>query len=407
MDALSTICRCRDCGTDDNVNQTRVFCLVGLTETIVRMIRSLAGIHSDILPSRGGLELMYGDHMKRMRGMRSGKATWGSDWGKRLTANHIVEHIFTEDGEPTTLAIAEVIFGGGRYKNDRQIMEGRQRPRIVEGQRISAVEDQGLCYFLGVLKDPHQDFCSLARVHVIQGIIRLNKERYEYVCDGPNHKFVGRPRLNARDKVQIENVNNKLIRAIESSSGGKLELITQEGTSGSTKRGIVAEYGVKIGRSLNQNHQAIGPCACLDGFAQSMGLAHCNNDSHSYPLKEDLDSLIRAAQANLASGKAYSLFEYSGSKVYLTIPDVPISMLLAGSRVDSIVVRDECISCCVQNAAVERGWEDFAIIQMNTVQSIRIPVYQKKGPVLIQERQGQRETEPVCYDDENSEGSEE
>lgn len=186
-----------------------------------------------------------------------------------------------------------------------------------------------------------------------------------------------------------------------------MELIAQEGTSGSTRRGIVAEYGIKVGRSLNQNHQAIGPCASLDGFAQSMGLSHCNNDSHSYPLKEDLDSLIRAAQSLLASGKAYSLFEYSGSKVYLATPDVPVSMLIAGSRVDSIVVRDECISCCVQNAAVERGWEDFAIIQMNAVQSIRTPVYQKRGPVPIQEIQGKRETEPLCYNNENSKGSKE
>jgi hypothetical protein len=120
LDALSTVCRCRDCGIDDSVNQTRVFYLVGLTEIIVRMIRSLAGINSDILPSRGTLELMYVDHMKRIRGMRSGKAKWDSEWGKKATANRIVEHIFPDDEEPTTLAIAEVISGGGRYTNDFQ-----------------------------------------------------------------------------------------------------------------------------------------------------------------------------------------------------------------------------------------------------------------------------------------------
>ncbi|PMD47187.1 hypothetical protein L207DRAFT_506201, partial [Hyaloscypha variabilis F] len=267
LGALAERCGCRTCSSRDNVkDRQRAFCLVALTESIIRTIRYLAGVETDqdLCLHRGGLELMYREHVIRMRNLELGRRGWSDHWGKKHPANRIVEHVYPDDGEPVLMAMAEVLYSGGRYQNNNLNLTGGRnalRPRLVEGQHISAIKSQGLCYFLGILKDPRQDLSNLARVHIIQGTIEWHDRQFEYVCDGPGHKARHPSRFKSNPpKIFIP---QSLLDNLKNAIGGHLQLFVQDQTAVVSTKGLRVEYGI-ISETSGRATRTIGPAKAVE-----------------------------------------------------------------------------------------------------------------------------------------------
>jgi hypothetical protein len=385
LGALAERCGCRTCGSRDNVkDRQRAFCLVALTESIIRTIRYLAGVETDqdLCLHRGGLELMYREHVIRMRNLEMGRRAWSEHWGKRQPANRIVEHVYPDDGEPVLMAMAEVLYSGGRYQNNNQNLTGGRnalRPRLVEGQHISAIKSQGLCYFLGILKDPRQDLSSLARVHIIQGTIEWNNRQFDYVCDGPSHK--------ARDPSRFKSsppkifIPQSLLSDLNNAISRQLRLFVQDQTSVVSTNGLQVEYGI-VSETLGRASRTIGPAKAIESVGRFSGLVRCSQKLRTCSGSDELDELVKNATTELKARQAYSVVDFHGSKIYITRAELPIALLTASGAYESIVQRGDCLACCIR-AGSSKGWENFAVVQTDPSQWSFSSIYPEHGDNVL------------------------
>jgi hypothetical protein len=302
-----------------------------------------------------------------MRNLEMGRRAWSEHWGKKQPANRIVEHIYPDDGEPVLMAMAEVLYSGGRYQNNNQNLTGGRnalRPRLVEGQHISAIKSQGLCYFLGILKDPRQDLSGLARVHIIQGTIEWNNRQFDYVCDGPSHK--------ARDPSRFKSnppkifIAKSLLDDLNNAIGGRLRLFVQEQTSVISTKGLLVEYGI-ISETSGRASRTIGPTKAIESVGLFSGVVRCSQ-------KPELDELVKNATTELEARQAYFVVNFHGSKIYITRAELPIALLAVSGAYESIVQRGECLACCIR-AGSSKGWENFAVVQTDPNQWSLGPIY--------------------------------
>jgi hypothetical protein len=333
-----------------------------------------------------------------MRNLEMGRRGWSEHWGKKQPANRIVEHVYPDDGEPVLMAMAEVLYSGGRYQNNNQNLTGGRnalRPRLVEGQHISAIKSQGLCYFLGILKDPRQDLSSLARVHIIQGTIEWNNRQFDYVCDGPGHKARHPSRFKSNPpKIFIP---QSLLSDLNNAIGRQLRLFVQDQTSVVSTNGLRVEYGI-VSETLGRASRTIGPTKAIESVGLFSGLVRCSQKLRKCSESDGLDELVKNATTELKARQAYSVVDFNGSKIYITRAELPIALLTASGAYESIVQRGDCLTCCIR-AGSSKGWENFAVVQTDPSQWSLSPIYPEHADTAFA-IEDQVEIEEIFEEDE-------
>ncbi|KAJ5669772.1 hypothetical protein N7462_010842 [Penicillium macrosclerotiorum] len=146
-------------------------CLVVLMTTIIRLARGLYGILSieGLGPRRKGLEYVYRVQTQRILQVN----TRSSKKGRFVTfVDSLIEYAIpsTIQTECSLLRFAQWIF------RSEEFLEEQEDPGIT------AISDDGICFFYDVLRDPQQkDPVMLCRVNVIPGHIQYHQRVFQAV----------------------------------------------------------------------------------------------------------------------------------------------------------------------------------------------------------------------------------
>ena len=340
---LAIGCQCRICCliplSMANVKKNEApYCLIALLETTIVMTRSLAGILSDMSPMRVGIESMYDMHVPKMR---SFEQTSGLSPLQRIIENGIPGVI-----DPPLIYVAETIYGGQWYTE-------RIRPESF----ISAIAENGLCYFLDGLREPTRSAATLGRVHIVVGRIEHLNRPYHKVQDAgeTDPLFLGEPR-------QSPCIPNKDIETIKACSNGSIEILVKKEISSQNLPYLSAEYGVYVKDIIIG---AFGPSRTVLSMCRNEGRVSCSRGACVHPMLEltrskSISRQIQAAES-AANSKHYSQIDMTPSTLHVFSSNLVTTSLAACKVWDPIIQQDECIPCCVQ-LAISNGWTDFGII---------------------------------------------
>jgi hypothetical protein len=158
MKSLQLGCGCQYCTPQ---GRQRMYCLVILARTIIKIARYLSGILASIDPKRAGLEEMYVEVKRRDRELGL----------ENIIENQRSSHLWNQ---MSMLDIAETIYGGRRLRS----------AAVLDGVGVCAVADHGICYYYDLLREISTDAGRLALVHVTPGQIIHRDRSYSRVRDG-------------------------------------------------------------------------------------------------------------------------------------------------------------------------------------------------------------------------------
>ena len=152
------------------------YCQVILAETIITLCRSLANVSlkdKDLFPTRAGFELAYGQQLNVRRSALLGKQTI-RDIGQiafcmDFDANFSIGLLEGEEGIEVRLLRVLELFSGRRASSI--------------GRGVSAVCQNGICAFLGILQEVSIDKNDVGRINVIPGRIYHEKKVYTRLED--------------------------------------------------------------------------------------------------------------------------------------------------------------------------------------------------------------------------------
>ena len=343
IESLSMGCECGICcptlkSADNERSKDTAYCLVALVETIIVTIRSLSGILSEISPMRAGLEAMYDTHLLKMR-----------TFGRRNDLSPFQRII--ENGIPATtdlplLYIAESIYGGHRCTE-----------RLTSKSFMSAIAENGLCYFLDILREPTRSAATLGRVNVVVGRIEHLERPYHKVQDAgeTDPPFSGEPR-------NVPCIPQDDLDLIKNCSNSTLEVLVKEIIPSLPLPHLSVEYGVNVKGTIIGT---FGPSRAVLSMCQNEGIVSCARGACVHPILELARSAsvlkhIRTAESAAATSH-YRKIMMDTSTLHIFSGDIVTTSLAACKVWDPIIQQDECMACCVQTA-IQSGWTDFGII---------------------------------------------
>lgn len=341
--SLTMGCGCRICcpsprTADDGKQNNGAYCLVAMLETIIVTVRSLSGILSDLFPMHSGLEAMYDMQVPRMRSFE--RTT-------ELSPLHrIIESGIPSKTDPPLLNLAETIYGGKRYYET-----------IEPTEFISAIAENGLCYFLDTLREPTRSAATLSRVNIVVGRIEHLGRPYHKVQDAgeTDPLFAGEPRPTSC-------IPGKCLDTIKACSNSTLELLVKENISLQRLSYLSAEYGVNVKNAIIGS---FGPSRTVLSMCRNEGLVSCSRGPCIDPILENCKSSsilghVQAAESAAAT-RHYTKIDMDVCALHIFSGDLATTWLAACMVWDPIIQQDECIGCCVQTA-IRNGWTDFGII---------------------------------------------
>ncbi|KIX05670.1 uncharacterized protein Z518_03642 [Rhinocladiella mackenziei CBS 650.93] len=369
MNKLAASCGCKVCcpaiysnkekqarTSRDNtsVNHTTPrFCLVAISETVIILARRLSGIVAleSLHPKRAGLEYIYEIQQTRVSRLRK------QDGKNALPIMcSIVEH-GTPDlawTEVSLLRFAQHIFSGQTLHDE------------TEDPGCSATAMEGVCCYLDILREPQQDDpISLCRVNVIPGYIQWNDRVFHKVGEKSTNLFSATVALKGRPQ---DCVPEKVVRDIERSYGGRLNLLVSEELSKDRRAFLEVDYGIfEETRELGR----FGPAKAARSICRSSGLISCQNDGcvESTSIAHELKDAI--ADGN--TGPVLKL-DICGSKVTIFQDDQVVRLLAAFGCWEPLFQRGECLACCVRTGC-RNGWKTFAVVQSGSTCRNRGKVY--------------------------------
>ena len=298
--SIAMACNCSRCcplpqSTHDLRRGSGAYCLIALLETIIIIVRSLSGIMSDISPMRAGLEAMYDMHVRKLIPFEQ-----PSDLSP---IQRIIENGISEVIDDPLLNIAETIYGGRRHLAYRH-----------PSHFISAIAENGLCYFLDILREPGRAAATVGRVNVIAGRIEHLGRPYHKIQDGghPDPAFAGK-----RDHG-IPCIFPEDLKTIGRCTNSTVDLLVQETLSADHIPYLSAEYGVNVDNSIIGT---FGPGRTVQSLSRNEGLVACSRDgacNHGFlELRSDsINGLIQRAKHAAAAGH-YSAIDSDGTSLHI------------------------------------------------------------------------------------------
>ena len=208
IESLVRFCKCDLCkGTwsDSDCDMT-TFCPAELAVTIIKAVRILSGIVTELSPMRAGLEELN-EYTGRAR--RRGRAEDRQlQDPKRLIEWEGDSMISME----CFLESAEKIF----YGDKDRLSNGPRSP-------LAATAYEGICFFFGILQEPTALFEKAAKIHVIPGTIEYNGRQFTNIQDSPT--------LNAikdNDGKRDSEIFHSLCRDVKECIDSSVQMLAQE-----------------------------------------------------------------------------------------------------------------------------------------------------------------------------------
>ena len=357
---IASVCHCKFCcpggtpsaGPSHSVGGKRTnsqepsygWCLVAVTGTVIRLVRSLSGIdHSTqtgkLLPRRIGIEKLYHAHCSQFQVQRRNEKSDG------LFLNRILENVSADKLAPefSPLAIAGTIFSGKNL--DLNIPTN-----------ACAVTIGDVCCFINILKDPihrHVELCS--KVCVIPGWIEYDRVTFRGIHDLHSYPFTSKtPLRNHRPPTYC--VPEKAKKSIQDCRGGKLILIANQDLLDERPDWLELEHWVM---KDDEEVGKFGPGQAVQCICLSSGLVNCGKDGCS--VSGAYEDNLKEAISSWGAGEAFRDIEIYNCKVTLFRGDHITSLVAAYTCWEPIYQLDECLACCVRSR-VGQGWTNYAIV---------------------------------------------
>ncbi|BCS28025.1 uncharacterized protein APUU_61073S [Aspergillus puulaauensis] len=342
---LSLECSCKSCCRIHGRSQESTMgqghhspqrCLVALTAAIIRLIRGLSGINlvDGLHPSRKGLEYIYRLQQIRVERARGSPKSKGSALVDVIVEHGIRDLIWT-DASP--LRFAEYVFLGTPFADE------------PEEPGISAISRDGLCFYLGILKNPlAEDPVALCWVTVVPGHIQFEGRLYGRV----NEKATDLYNRGVLQKRPADCVPSKVFRSLDRCAGGNVMLNVTDSVTQDRRPAL--EVAFEILQS-GRRQDVVGPWRVVHTIPRGLGLINCRDDGCE-------DSKVATGDLNKAIGHTpMQTITIGNSKVSL-IEDSPISRLLVTANCwEPLIQREECLSCAVWSGC-KQGWNAFAVL---------------------------------------------
>ena len=305
------------------------FCEVVIVETIICLSRALSNVvlqNQSLVPVRSGLEIIYGRQFNQRRSANSGR--------KALVALGPIA--FCLDFDSNFSFGVQVGNNEGvelRLNTILELFSGRS-PLSMEAN-YSAVCSNGICAFLGILKEPSEDRGAVAQVYVLPG--RISHEGKSYT------KLI--------DRIQPANASIDLdssLKAIEHiGSDWATSLNVRESSN-------ALECLLEITLDKSEDHYpiSIGPCHLAILLASKRGLITCKFSrrpcsNHTPFTKEEIKTAIQNKGPLQVREKSISFFESTDTA---TMIGTLASMAYIHEQFSIYVVEKECNNCCIRAA---------------------------------------------------------
>ena len=153
------------------------YCQVVIAETIVCLSRALANVsleNTALLPMRSGIELAYGRQLMQRRSALSGRSAIQTLGPIAFCMDFDNDFSFgAQQGNEEAVEI--------RLHTVVELFAGQRAPSTTAD--ISALWANGICAFLGILRDASTDRNAVGRIHVLPGRISHEKKSYDQLVD--------------------------------------------------------------------------------------------------------------------------------------------------------------------------------------------------------------------------------
>jgi len=362
LETIANVCACTVCKNNQK-KPMHTYCLRALAETIIRTIRYLAGIIVDIRPTRGGLEKMYYEQVRRSREYdcrpikpQTKCEKWGRAWGPRRVEARIIEHVYNRLPEPTLLAIAERIFSGGLLR-DHTSDPNNPSPALTEKDHVSAIRSNGICYYLQAYHGPAQHAAFASTIRVLPGEINWQGRPYPRISDGTLHSLGAwfDTKNNSSAKEPKNFVGEKVLMQMEDSLRANVHLEVTESLDVNAAS-LHTEWGIMVN---DVEICRLGLARTTNSILRNSGQVTCSRIEckDSEHIKQRLNDMLRDM-----SGQAYCTGEIGTTVVYITQEMLSIRFVAAYGTFNPIIQGTECLSCCVL-AGIRRGLNKFAVIR--------------------------------------------
>jgi hypothetical protein len=326
------------------------FCEVAILETILFLSRALSNVvleNESLLPVRSGMELAYGRqwsfHNRPAASLRYsalediGRIAFCLDLNNEFSLRGLPDH-----GEAVAIGLETIL----------EIFSGR--PAHSTNSNFSALCVNGVCAFLGVLREPNADRSCVARVHVISGRINHEGKMYARLIDGvmPERAIEGFGPVLKLAEVDATEVNRSL--SVRESSTG-LECLLELGTDRTSAWRarpsqlaflLASRRGLVSCKSSRQRRRA-NPCQdCRPSTIFS---------------SEQIDKAVAEKGTLCTNGKSITLLRCQDGATAAAAIAFSTSLPL---NFEVFIAEKECAACCIKDIlAVERGQRsDFCVL---------------------------------------------
>ncbi|KAF4446951.1 hypothetical protein F53441_9467 [Fusarium austroafricanum] len=357
MSRLANICGCKICSPSNyqpdeaeighHVGTRRSpqqYCMVVIAATVIRLVRTLSGINPihGLHPMRAGIEYIYEITQTRI---------WRLSRQDKKNILPIICSIIeggTSDlkwTEVSLLRFAHHVFGGQTFHDEN------------DDPGCSATVFEGICCYLDILRSPKQDDpMALARVNVLPGHIEWQGRLFHKLGEKSTSLFDATSFVQSRPK---DCVPSRVMNAIESCSGGSLELILTESISRDRRALLEVDYEVE---DRTGGRHRLGPAIAVRSICRSSGLVTCLNDGCQLSQAIAQDVAVKLGQKSSTTTVCQVMINNSTVTIF---DGGQIALLIAAFGCwEPLIQRGECLACCVRTGC-SNGWYSFAIVRTN------------------------------------------
>ena len=318
MKAIRSACDCGECSLiaqPSRPERLPTFCLVYLAYSIIRTLRALSGMITEVCPMRAGLETMFWDVPRTRQSLlllpiniiEQGKDTWHTGTGPKML-----------------LQLADTIFSGdGVWR-----MEGFKN-------WICAIAQNGLCYYFDILVEPSFGAGQAALVHISPGSIEHRDRTYTLLRDSgadvPPYTGPQGP-----SPYEILHLGDEL----EKAGGGQLQVLVEERLDG-----LSISYGISKDMTICYS---FGPARAVHSMCRNEGKVLTCYGTCAY--SPGINEIKENVRSRIMSGNTVCRFIEKESQVgfLFVLGDTLSSLGAAAHAWDPIIQRVECLACCIR-----------------------------------------------------------
>lgn len=314
------------------------FCLVIMAETIISTSRTLSNVvieNESLFPVRSGLEIAYGRQLNQRRSAALGRRAIKELGPIAFCLDFDCHFSFgTQQGNEEGVEV--------RLHNVLELFTGRRPPSI--NSNSSAICLNGLCAFLGILQEPHEDRNSVARIHILAGRILFEKKSYQRLVDRVVHQDVEANFSSALGIITSKELYSKNSLSVRERSTG-LECLIEMNICAAEAHNPI-QVGPSHLATLLAGRRGLVPCKLTMERVKLPGKRCGSRYSATRKLGELEEAMARETPLQVNGKQVLALNCQEADRAIVAIA----SVAYLDPKYSIYIVDRECLNCCLKAA---------------------------------------------------------